>query len=279
MIFDKKMRHVETHFGIADMDGWTDIPPGWILGLHGIGPATLNKIRLYLASNDRTLKDDGTPAHWIKRFGSTPGVFDASTYRLSVPFTIVVDAQEKQPFGFQEVTADKTKWNADLKWLHNAELIEESDVKYSVPTVVRSLGESRGDYSLDGFEGHCHVERKSCQDAQGTILGWFERRERFVRELEFLAGIDCGAIVVECTFDELISSVGSRGQKTASENGKILFRQVLAWQQDYRVPWHFCGSRRMAEITTFRILERFWKHNKQRAKAAQKELQKALLEL
>lgn len=281
MIFDARMRTVELHFGCSSADDWVDISPSWIIGLDGIGPSTLNKIRLYLASSGRTLKGDGTADHWLKKLADTSPAFDTSMYKIFVPFTILIDIQEKQPFGFQKIVADRTKWTSDLRWLDANErsLIEESDVTYSVPTVVRSLGDFHGDYSIDGFEGLCHVERKSCADAQGTILGWSERRDRFLNELEFLAGIDCGAIVVQCTFDELLKTVGSRGRKSAGENRKILYRQVLAWQQDYRVPWHFCGTRRMAEITTFRILERFYRKHKHRAKAAEKQDKQALLTL
>lgn len=280
MIFDQRMRKVEMHFGVDTLDGWTDIPPSWILGLDGIGPSTLNKIRLYLASSGRTLANDGTAAHWLAKFGDTPGVFDTSTYQVMIPFTIIIDAQEKQPFTFAGIVADKTKWPSDVRYLDKQQLIEASDVTYNVPTVVRSLGDTHGDYSIEGYEGSVHVERKSCVDAQGTILGWFEdRRGRFVRELEFLAGVEAAAVVVECSFDELLSTVGTRGKKTAEENRMILYRQTLAWQQDYRVPWIFCGSRRMAEITTFRILERFYRHAKKRAKAAAKRDQDVLATL
>ena len=110
------------------------------------------------------------------------------------------------------------------------------------------------------------IERKSLDDAHGAFLGWGRRRERFELELENLASFDCAAVVVECSFATLISGAPSRGKKTRGENAKILHRQILAWQQDYRVPWHFCDDRRLAEITAFRILERFWKkrnHQKQ----------------
>jgi hypothetical protein len=35
---------------------------------------------------------------------------------------------------------------------------------------------------------------------------------------------------------------------------------VLAWQQRFvRVHWLFMGSRRLAEVTTLRVLERFYR--------------------
>ena len=137
---------------------------------------------------------------------------------------------------------------------------------------IRSLGESMGDYSIDGFEGLCHIERKSRDDAHGTFLGWGERRARFERELANLTDMECCAIVVECSMAELIQTVPARGKKSAQENAKIIFRQILAWQQDYRVPWLMADNRRMAEVATFRILERFWRKQLERSKRVAKDV-------
>jgi hypothetical protein len=76
--------------------------------------------------------------------------------------------------------------------------------------------------------------------------------------MEFLSSIECGAIVIETSFEQLLAEAPEWGAKSEKENRKILFRQVLAWQQDYRVPWVFAGTRELAEIATYRILERFW---------------------
>jgi hypothetical protein len=39
---------------------------------------------------------------------------------------------------------------------------------------------------------------------------------------------------------------------------KVIFRSVIAWQQEYpRIHWWTAADRRFAEITTFRILERY----------------------
>lgn len=172
------------------------------------------------------------------------------------PFAVIIDCQEKQPFSFTGLASDADRGGLPIE----------------VRTIFRSLGVSRGDYSIVGLEDTCGIERKSLEDAHGTILGWGERRERFVRELETLATLPCSAVVVECTLSELIQQAPSRGVKSATENAKTLFRQVLAWQQDYRVPWVFCDGRRMAEIATFRILERYWK-NTEREKRKTKKLQ------
>jgi tryptophan-rich sensory protein len=84
------------------------------------------------------------------------------------------------------------------------------------------------------------------------VLGWGDRRERFNRELANLASMESAAVIVECEMSTLLANAPERGVKTAAENRKLLFRQILAWQQQYRVPWIFCDGRHMAEIAAYR---------------------------
>jgi hypothetical protein len=53
-----------------------------------------------------------------------------------------------------------------------------------------------------------------------------------------------------------------------------LHRSLIAFQQDYRVPWIFSDSRRMAEIDAFRWLERWWKKQREHDKEEQKRIKK-----
>jgi len=256
MVLDSRILKVKQHFGIFDLEKWTQITPEQVLQIPDVGPVTLEHVRLYLAARNLTLRGDQTPEYWKQhlsesRIGHTMGEEDIA---VACPFLILIDELEKHPFCFRGMSADSDQ--------HGLPVI--------VTTEFRSLGVSMGDYSIDGYVGQCHIERKSMDDAHGTILGWGERRERFVRELETLAEIDCAAVVVECTLADLIQNAPSRGKKSQQENAKILFRQVLAWTQDYRVPWHFCDGRRLAEMATFRILERYWDHETQKRKAAAK---------
>lgn len=251
MVLDSKFELLKNYFGCSKPEDWQSVRPEWILQLDGIGPVTLDHLRIYLAARGLTLQDDQTPEYWQQhlaaaKVGQSLGWDDTATV---TPFTVLIDSQEKQPFTFRGMLADG------------------SGQALIVRTEWRSLGDGWGDYSLDGYQGQCHVERKSPADAVGTILGWGERRERFERELEQLAGIDCAAVVVECTLGTLLGQVQARGKRTVEQNRKTLFRQVLAWQNDYRVPWYFCDSRRMAEVATFRILDRHWrKQQKQKPK-------------
>jgi hypothetical protein len=170
---------------------------------------------------------------------------------------ILIDVMEQHPWTFSNIRADADR---------GGQIID-------VQTQRAALGPSFGDYSVLDYQGRCHLERKSVEDAHGTILGWGERRDRFQRELENLSTLECSAVVVECSLQHLIATAPSHGKKSSGENAKILFRQVLAWQQDFRVPWLFCDGRRMAEIATFRILERFWR-NAQKAERAEKRAEK-----
>ncbi len=266
MVLDSKITSVKHHFGIFETDDWKSVRPEWILGLDGIGQVTLDHIRLYLSARNITLRDDHTPEYWQQRLsdariGHTMGDDEEGQDRTDIaPFTILVDTLEQHPFGFHGIAQDADRGNRPL----------------FVPKEFKHLGTSMGDYSIVGYEGRAHVERKSLADATSTILGWGERRERFVRELENLSQMECSLVVVEGTLGALVEFVKNsppgRGRKTPDENAKIIYRQILAWQQDYRVPWIFCDSRQLAEITTFRTLERFWrKQNVKSQRSTQKE--------
>jgi len=185
-----------------------------------------------------------------------------TTTTIPCPFLILIDSAEQQPFSFSNLRADAAKDHALL----------------SVRTKRECLGrypDSLGDYSIQGGKGRCHVERKSMADAHGTILGWGDRRQRFESELKNLSEMECGIVIVECSLAELINKSPEYGQKTAAENAKSLHRSILAWQQDYRVPWAFCDSRRLAEITTFRWLERWWRKQREAERAAAKKAKAA----
>jgi len=186
-----------------------------------------------------------------------------TTTTIPCPFLILIDSAEQQPFSFANLRADAAKDHAT----------------FDVRTKWQALGRhpvSLGDYSIEGGLGRCHVERKSMDDAHGTFLGWAGgRRERFESELANLSQIECGLVVVECSLAELINRAPQWGTKTAAENAKSLHRSILAWQQDYRVSWAFCDSRRLAEITTFRWLERWWRKQREAERAAAKKAKAA----
>lgn len=270
MVLDSKILRLKHHFGISKPEDWQQVEPAWILHQDGVGPATLEHVRMYLAARDLTLKNDQTPEYWKKNLSAlkichTMGLEDLEPdcdRGTLCPFVVVVDTAEQEPFTFQGLKTDAADGSRPL----------------IIPTERHELGRhphGLGDYSLDTGRGRCNVERKSMDDAHGTILGFGDgRRKRFEQELANLAGIEAGLVVVECSFAELINRAPVWGKRTATQNAKALHRSIVAFQQDYRVAWAFCDSRRMAEVTTFRWLERWHRKQFEAAKADEKRYMK-----
>lgn len=179
---------------------------------------------------------------------------------ITRPYKIIIDTAEQQPFAFEGIKSDADRDNRPIV----------------VETIRDCLGRhpnSLGDYTFTGGEGRFHIERKSQADAYGTFLGFYKetetgltRRERFEQELANLAKIECGMVLVECTFEQLWQQAPRTEKKSASVNALTVHRSILAWQQDYDVRWVFAGSRREAEIICFRWLDRLWEKRVKPAK-------------
>ncbi len=151
------------------------------------------------------------------------------------PAEVLIDTREQRPFAFDRIAADA----------------EAGGGLWQVRAVPHTL--ASGDYSLAGYADRVAVERKSLSDLYSTIS---QGRARFVRELERLAGFDFAAVVIESDWTGIIDHPPKRSKLPP----RIVFRSVLAWQQRYpRVHWWACPSREFAEVTTFRILERYLK--------------------
>jgi hypothetical protein len=188
------------------------------------------------------------------------------------PFTILYDSAETQLYTFQGFHADADRKGRALAVIQGVNLIRECLGRHP---------HSLGDYSMAGAKGRCHVERKSMDDAHGTILGWsadnksndINRRDRFEQELANLSNIEAAHVVVECSWREFLDRAPEydQGRKTAECNRKILNRSVISWKQQYGVGWQFCDSRRDAEEFTFDFLRMFYKHHR---KEIEKELGK-----
>lgn len=254
MVLDSKLDLLRFHFQIKHVSDWCKVSPAQILAHPGIGEATLNFIRHMLATDDLTLLDDQTPGFWLSHIKKTQlGAYQLGRDEQSVlcPFTILIDSQEKIPFTFQDMVKET----------------RDGAQPIIVPTKRQSLGPSHGDYSIEGHEGHVHIDRKAVNDCIGTVLGWGDRRENFVETLQYLGGCEVSAIVVEGSFGACIKEARETKGKTAAENKRIFHRQVLAWQQDFAVPWIFCDTTRFAEKTTFQILRRYFKNFIEREKA------------
>lgn len=115
-----------------------------------------------------------------------------------------------------------------------------------------------GDYSLRGYEERVAIERKSLADLFSTFG---QHRDRFQRELERLAELDFAALVVEADWPTIFRSPPERSRL----NPKTIWRSCVSWSVRYRVPWFNLPDRRLAEVTTYRLLEKWWIQEKERA--------------
>lgn len=149
------------------------------------------------------------------------------------PFVIAVDGREKQAYTFDGLRTDAAKGRH--------ELIVRREWAYL----------KTGDYSIVGHEDRVCVERKSLEDLYMT-LG--THRDRFEAEHERMAAFDLAVVVVEAGWERILS----RPPMLSQLNPKTVHRTALSWLVRYGVPWVCVEGRRLAEITTFRLLEKWW---------------------
>src|SRR5262249_14836756 len=118
---------------------------------------------------------------------------------------------------------------------------------------IKVGGLPSGDYSIVDHEDRIAVERKSLKDLYGTIG---RGRRRFERELGRLNALAVAEVVVEADWYTVLTTPPPRTKLRP----KTVFRSVVAWKQRFRnVHWCFAGPRRLAEVMTFRTLERYWR--------------------
>jgi DNA excision repair protein ERCC-4 len=155
---------------------------------------------------------------------------------LPCPFHVLVDGREKAPYTFQGIHAD-------------------ADKKHGLLAVATEWAHLRtGDYTILGMENLVTVERKSLEDLYST-LG--QHRERFEDEHRRMAELASAAVIIEADWATILNDPPERSKLLP----KAVFRTALSWMQRYGVPWMAMGSRRLAEVTTFRFLEKFHQHH------------------
>lgn len=185
-----------------------------------------------------------------------------ATKPVTLPWRVIIDTAEQQPFCFDGIHADAAKAGRPI----------------IVETVRRCLGRypiSCGDYSMEtadgahSFVGWVAIERKSLEDCQETLLNFGDgRHERFEEEMRMFQRINASGgaalVIVEGNFDTAIKNAPAFGIRTPQTNAKTIHRSILAMMMDYGVPWFPAGDRRMAEITAFRWMERYWRKHRSR---------------
>lgn len=155
---------------------------------------------------------------------------------LLCPFTVAIDTREQAPYSFASIHADSNRSYRPL----------------TIDTQRITL--YQGDYSIIGQTHAIAIERKSKQDLFGTLSAG---RERFEQELHRLS--ECviwSCVIVEAEWSEILSNP----PEFSGLHPKTVFRSVLAWEQRFpSVHWKLVPNRRIAEQTTFRMLERWWR--------------------
>lgn len=121
-------------------------------------------------------------------------------------FRIVIDSREKEPYTFA-CEVQKAKLEA-------------------------------GDYSVQGFEQHVAVERKSLPDFVGTVIHDYDR---FARELTKLSAMDAACIVVEADLNAVLCNKHTDALRAISPQS--LLGAAIYIGIKYKVPVFWCGSR------------------------------------
>lgn len=141
---------------------------------------------------------------------------------------IICDTREQAPFGF---------------------------VGYDCEMVAGTL--TTGDYSLAGLLDRCAVERKSLDDLLGCLTG--EGRERFERELARASGLECFAVVVEASMQDM-----AEGRYRSRMKPHAALQSVLAFQVRHSCPFIWCGNRAGAEYATYHFLRHYLRNAQER---------------
>lgn len=179
------------------------------------------------------------PDGWLRHVSQLPIGSDPC------PFTILLDSREQSPWRFDGFTTDRSSSGEAMRPLW-------------VP--VRWQGLPTGDYSIETPAGESLadrivIERKSLADLYGTLGAG---RERFAAEHERMAKIvgkgGYACVVIEASLEQAIGEPPDESKL----HPKTVFRTFCSWTAKYKTPWFFCGSRRLAEVFAFRLLEKWW---------------------
>jgi DNA excision repair protein ERCC-4 len=123
---------------------------------------------------------------------------------------------------------------------------EQAPLKFSDAVTTESVLLETGDYSLAGFTAELAIERKSAAD---FVACCGPERERFMEQMQRLAGYQVRALVVEASWEELAA-----GAYRSNMNPKSVTGTLLALVVDYGVPVLLVGSAAGASGAVERML-------------------------
>ncbi len=149
-------------------------------------------------------------------------------------FKIVVDTREQAPF-------------------HFTGLVDSLGKQIIVPLVHKGL--KSGDYSIEGLEDLVSVERKSLRDFYQSIS---RERDRFEREFARLNEMQIAMLVVEANREDMRNP-----ESFTKVSYSAAYGTKFSWMIKYpKVHWDDePGSRRDAEVNTYKFLRSFWKEH------------------
>ena len=127
---------------------------------------------------------------------------------------------------------------------------EQLPYKFRAPSIRAKL--PTGDYSIEGFEDKIAIERKEINDLIGCLTGG---RDRFERELARGVAMDYFAVVVECSFSDIVS-----GNYRSKMLPKSAVQSLVSFSVKYRLPIFFCENRIYAQRFTESLLLKFFKY-------------------
>ena len=125
---------------------------------------------------------------------------------------------------------------------------EQLPYKFRAPSIRAKL--PTGDYSIEGFEDKIAIERKEINDLIGCLTGG---RDRFERELARGVAMDYFAVVVECSFSDIVS-----GNYRSKMTPKSAIQSILAFSVRYRLPFFFTENRQYSARVTESLLLKYW---------------------
>lgn len=294
MVLESKIQAVKEAHGISSLEDWQSITPADVLAVDGVGPVTLDHVRLYLSARNATLLNDMTPEYWKRNLGNVAICHEMTPdeKRDVLPFRIVIDSNEQAPFSFQGLKNSKGR-----EWL--------------VPTVKRRLPVDTGDYQVDGISD-VSIEKK---EHVAELYSWLGNREEAKKQIENMNGwLRVSFVIIgsswedvanptkfatplnwtlndgDCSllgFDdsgELISTVDLRKDSLrlaeiikqcerrhtqdawrSKLHPHTVWNTINSWRLRYpRVHFIAAGSRRLAEVMTFQILNQAFRHSQER---------------
>ena len=126
-----------------------------------------------------------------------------------------------------------------------------------VPTIPGTLDSA--DYSIEGLQELCGIERKSLSDFLGCCTG--EGRDRFKRELLRLRSFRCKAVIIETSLNTIL-----QGVYRSKINPESVLGSITSWQTRYDIPFVFADSPDNAARYCLATMRTFYNHCKEFSK-------------